>query len=463
MGFIYGTSSTHNGSESSSPHNLRKDAFIKNERAKEIRTKGSTHIKENGEHENWHFEDIKDFYKRTFQGSVDVYNAKQKKENRKIADYYEKILFDKKKHTCYEMIVGVYGSEIPPDIGKAITKEFFDGWNERNPNLPLIQVDWHNDEMNKHQNGHGHGIYVPVAHNCKTGPSTGTSLNQAFKEMGFIDKGPLTAQMQWQARENKVLDEIALKYGIVILHGQELEKRKHEKTDDYKRNQVLREQNKNLQEQIERRSESLSGLDRAIEQREKEIAQLDSQIALKRQEMASINQSAESIQKLNEDVKHAINSSKKQPIERLQENPPKYNILGKEKQPATSLVKTAQLNELESSPGLTPSDTWQLNKIEKGIRTVSSTIDNSREQQLQERVSSLEQQLREERQINRKLIDKIQRFKDWVIDIIEQELSILPSSQRFVHSIASKVRNALDSIERTSIEMSQSNDERELN
>ena len=354
MGFIYGTSSTHNGSESSSLHNLREDAFIKNEREKEIRTKGSTHIKENGEHENWHFEDIKDFYKRTFQDAVDVYNAKQKKENRKIADYYEKILFDKKKHTCYEMIVGIYGSEIPPDIGKAITKEFFDGWNERNPNLPLIQVDWHNDEMNKHQNGHGHGVYVPVAHNCKTGPSTGTSLNQAFKEMGFIDKGPLTAQMQWQARENKVLDEIALKYGIVILHGQELEKRKHEKTDDYKRNQVLREQNKNLQEQIERRSESLSGLDRAIEQREKEIAQLDSQIALKRQEMASINQSAESIQKLNEDVKHAINSSKKQPIERLQENPPKYNILGKEKQPATSLVKTAQLDELESSPGLTP-------------------------------------------------------------------------------------------------------------
>lgn len=463
MGFIYGTSSTHNGSESSSPHNLREDAFIKNERAKEIRTKGSTHIKENGEHENWHFEDIKDFYKRTFQPAVDVYNAKQKKENRKIADYYEKILLDKKKHTCYEMIVGIYGSEIPPDIGKAITKEFFDGWNERNPNLPLIQVDWHNDEMNKHQNGHGHGVYVPVAHNCKTGPSTGTSLNQAFKEMGFIDKGPLTAQMQWQARENKVLDEIALKYGIVILHGQELEKRKHEKTDDYKRNQVLREQNKNLQEQIERRSESLSGLDRAIEQREKEIAQLDSQIALKRQEMASINQSAESIQKLNEDVKHAINSSKKQPIERLKETPAQKNIFGKEKSPGTSLVITQQLDELENPPRLTPSDTWQLNKIEKGIRAVSSTIDNSREQQLQERVSSLEQQLREERQINRKLTDKIQRFKDWVIDIIEKELSILPSSQRFVHSIASKVRNALDSIERTSIEMSQSNDERELN
>ena len=60
MGFIYGTSSTHNGSESSSPHNLREDAFIKNERAKEIRTKGSTHIQENGEHENWHFEDIKE-------------------------------------------------------------------------------------------------------------------------------------------------------------------------------------------------------------------------------------------------------------------------------------------------------------------------------------------------------------------------------------------------------------------
>lgn len=461
MGFIYGTSSTHNGSESSSPHNLREDAFIKNERAKEIRTKGSTHIQENGEHENWHFEDIKDFYKRTFQGSVDVYNAKQKKENRKIADYYEKILFDKKKHTCYEMIVGVYGSEIPPDIGKAITKEFFDGWNERNPNLPLIQVDWHNDEMNKHQNGHGHGIYVPVAHNCKTGPSTGTSLNQAFKEMGFIDKGPLTAQMQWQARENKVLDEIALKYGIVILHGQELKKRKHEKTDDYKRNQVLREQNKNLQEQIERRSESLSGLDRAIEQREKEIAQLDSQIALKRQEMASINQSAESIQKLNEDVKHAINSSKKQPIERLQENPPKYNILGKEKQPATSLVKTAQLDELESSPGLTPAVNWKLDDIHKDIKKVSSTIDQSHEKQLLETVVSLEQQNRELQIANRKISNQLQLLKDWVIDIVERELSIRNIAFSVVNSVKEKMKSAISSIEKESQQM-QSNDSQTL-
>lgn len=461
MGFIYGTSSTHNGSESSSPHNLREDAFIKNERAKEIRTKGSTHIKENGEHENWHFEDIKDFYKRTFQPAVDVYNAKQKKENRKIADYYEKILFDKKKHTCYEMIVGIYGSEIPPDIGKAITKEFFDGWNERNPNLPLIQVDWHNDEMNKHQNGHGHGIYVPVAHNCKTGPSTGTSLNQAFKEMGFIDKGPLTAQMQWQARENKVLDEIALKYGIVILHGQELEKRKHEKTDDYKRNQVLREQNKNLQEQIERRSESLSGLDRAIEQREKEIAQLDSQIALKRQEMASINQSAESIQKLNEDVKHAINSSKKQPIERLQENPPKYNILGKEKQPATSLVKTAQLDELESSPGLTPAVNWKLDDIHKDIKKVSSTIDQSHEKQLLETVVSLEQQNRELQIANRKISNQLQLLKDWVIDIVERELSIRNIAFSVVNSVKEKMKSAISSIEKESQQM-QSNDSQTL-
>lgn len=461
MGFIYGTSSTHNGSESSSLHNLREDAFIKNEREKEIRTKGSTHIKENGEHENWHFEDIKDFYKRTFQDAVDVYNAKQKKENRKIADYYEKILFDKKKHTCYEMIVGIYGSEIPPDIGKAITKEFFDGWNERNPNLPLIQVDWHNDEMNKHQNGHGHGVYVPVAHNCKTGPSTGTSLNQAFKEMGFIDKGPLTAQMQWQARENKVLDEIALKYGIVILHGQELEKRKHEKTDDYKRNQVLREQNKNLQEQIERRSESLSGLDRAIEQREKEIAQLDSQIALKRQEMASINQSAESIQKLNEDVKHAINSSKKQPIERLQENPPKYNILGKEKQPATSLVKTAQLDELESSPGLTPAVNWKLDDIHKDIKKVSSTIDQSHEKQLLETVVSLEQQNRELQIANRKISNQLQLLKDWVIDIVERELSIRNIASSVVNAVKEKMKSSISSIEKESQKM-QSNEEREF-
>lgn len=448
-----GTISTHNGSQVSQEHNKRDAHFISNEMEKEFREKGTRHIRKDGEHEIWHHENLRDFYKRTFQKSVEEYNSKQKRDDRKIYNYYEKILFDKKKHPCYEMIVGVYGSKIPSDLCREINREFFEGWNERNPNLPLVGCYWHFDEGNL-QCGHGHYDYVPVSHNCKTGPSTGTSLNLALKEMGFVDRGKETAQIQWQARENKVFAEICQKHGITIERSKE--KKQHKTKDAYE-----------LEQRVEQASQRLSEADRAIEERTARIAQLDAEIAQKEAQRdsltASLEQSADDVRQLNEDVRHAINSSKKQPIERLKETPAQKNIFGKEKSPGTSLVITQQLDELESSPGLTPADTWKLNNIEKGIRTVSSTIDNSREQQLQERVSSLEQQLREERQINRKLTDKIQRFKDWVIDIIEQELSILPSTQRFVHSIASKVRNALDSIERTSIEMSQSNDERELN
>lgn len=440
------TISTHNGSTGSTLHNDRDELFIQNEMAKQEREKGTRHIRADGEHETWRKGDVRQFYDETFSESVQEYNAKQKREDRKISDYYEKICQDKKKHPFYEMIVGVYGSDVSPEVGKAIVKEFFDGWDERNPNLKLWSCNWHNDEQNANLNGHAHFDYTPVCYNCKTGPKVGTSLNQALKEMGFIDKGPLTAQIQWQQRENKLLEEICRRHGIIVERPKE--KRAHQEKDVYI-----------LEQRAEEAAERLSEADQAYQERIDSIVELDVDIAKKTAERdaltASLGQSADSVQQLNEDVRHAINSSRKKPIERLKENPPQLTIFGKEKVPATSLVKTAQLDELERSPGLTPSDTWKLHDIEKGIKSISASIDNSRERQLEQRIEQLERSLRHERQINRAMSNKIQLFKDWIIDIVEKELSFHPIAQRIVQSITSKLRSSIDSIERTAIDMNQ--------
>lgn len=47
---------------------------------------------------------------------------KQKRNDRKIADYYEKIKSDKQKHTAYEMIVSV-GNKIPLKTNKKLSVE----------------------------------------------------------------------------------------------------------------------------------------------------------------------------------------------------------------------------------------------------------------------------------------------------------------------------------------------------
>ncbi len=444
--------STHNGSKGKIEHNVRDEKFIANEMAKQLREKGTQHIRTDGEHEVWRNQDLREVYKEEFQESVDAYNAKQTREDRKIDDYYQKICDDKKKHPFYEMIVGVYGGDVSPEVGKAIVKEFFDGWDERNPNLKLFSCSWHNDEQNKNLNGHGHFDYLPIAHNCKTGPKKATALNGALAEMGFVDKGKLTAQMQWQARENKVLEEICIKHSIVVERPKE--KREHQEKETYILEQRAKEASQTL-------SEALTGIENAKSVRDGIDAEIVEKEALRDSLSSAIGESADSIQQLSDDIRHAINSSKKEPIERLSEKS-QIKIFGKEIRPSTTTVKTTQLDALEKSPGLTPSNCWQLDKLEQGLREVSATLDKSREQELSDRVRELEEENRSLRQINKSIENKFQLLKDWAIEIIEKELSLRGIARKLVQSITQRVQKSFSSIEKTSLEMNHEFEEREL-
>jgi hypothetical protein len=111
---------------------------------------------------------------------------------------------------------------------------------------------------------------------------------------------------------------------------------------------------------------------------------------------------------------------------------------------------------LESSPGLTPADTWKLDKVESSLRKVSKTIDSSREKALEDRVRDLEMQIRQRDKTIETMGQKINMVKDWVIDIIERELSKHRIGRFIVQNISQRVRNAIDEIEKTAIDMSQS-------
>ncbi|EJR46390.1 hypothetical protein IIM_04801 [Bacillus cereus VD107] len=59
--------------------------------------------------ENIHFvqKDIRSVYKVVFQEAVDKYNEKQKRNDRKIQDYYDKIHKNEKTHEQRELVVAV--------------------------------------------------------------------------------------------------------------------------------------------------------------------------------------------------------------------------------------------------------------------------------------------------------------------------------------------------------------------
>lgn len=220
------TIATHNGSAAHRDHNIRNEKVVSKE----------DHIDPKGVHENWIDERPRDAYDRIFGDAVDRYNVKQTREDRKITSYYNQIRDSEKQHPVYEMIIGVYSKDhnkgvmMPEEDQKAILREFVDGWKERNPNLELIGAYYHADEEGE---PHVHCDYVPVAHGYSKGIDTQAGLVKALGEQGFTKQGKDTAQVLWQRRENKALEDLCKARELTVLHPRE-ENRQRIETSLYK-------------------------------------------------------------------------------------------------------------------------------------------------------------------------------------------------------------------------------------
>lgn len=269
------TISTHNGSQVARQHNLRNPRVI----AKE------DHIDPNGHFEVWLDEDPKAAYERLFGEAVRAYNAKQKREDRQITDYYKQICEDSKKKPVYELIIGIYGKKADgtpicsKNDGKRILRAFTEDWERRNPHLKLCGLYYHCDEsvgINGSQVGHVHIDYIPVGENCPRGMVTQSSLSKALEQQGFISQGiNNTAQMQWESRENQFLATLCAHAGFEVVRGKG--GKEHLDTATYKKVKELQE----LQKQQAELAQSIT----KTEQEYKELQ--DSFEALKAQKTLS--------------------------------------------------------------------------------------------------------------------------------------------------------------------------------
>lgn len=234
------TISTHNGSAVSREHNIRADYVVSKEE----------HIDPNGTFEIWLDEQPKAAYHRLFDAALKEYNDKQTRNDRVIDNYYNHVKKDKSKHLVYEMIVGVYGGDnVTLDEGacKSILKEFYKGWKERNPHLEMIGAYYHFDEKGKEP--HLHIDYIPVATECTRSLRVQNGMKSALKQQGFVaTKSKETAQIQWEHRENMVLESICADYGIVIEHPQANKGVQHLNTNQYKAQQELNKVEKVLKD-----------------------------------------------------------------------------------------------------------------------------------------------------------------------------------------------------------------------
>lgn len=179
--------------------------------------------------------DIREMYNELFGQALAEYNAKQKRADRKIPDYYEHIKNDGRLKPFYEVVVQ-FG-----DVGncglksgnwekaKQMLDEYMRDFEKRNPNLKVFNAVMHLDEATPHL----HIDFIPVKRNNVKGLSVKVSMKGALKEQGFTSANKMQNEWAtWEETEHKAMTD--------ILRAHDLDRdiknvrREHLTVDEYK-------------------------------------------------------------------------------------------------------------------------------------------------------------------------------------------------------------------------------------
>lgn len=128
-------------------------------------------------------EDIQDAYHRLFDESVNNYNENQKRNDRKIKNYFDKIYRSKKEKPFYEFIAQVGNQGDQPDQKKCveILEDFHKMMQKDYPNMAIFNSVIHVDESTPHL----HLDFIPIGEGYKKGLEKRVSMQKALQNIGF--------------------------------------------------------------------------------------------------------------------------------------------------------------------------------------------------------------------------------------------------------------------------------------
>ena len=157
-------------------------------------------------------EDIKDVYHELFDEALERYNAKQKRKDRKIEDYYEHIRTGKQEKLFHEVIFQIGNKDDTGclseegQIARSVLIEFAKEFQLRNPQFRVFGMYLHMDEATPHL----HIDFVPYTADSKRGLDTRVSLKQALAMQGFKSKSKANTEWnQWMELEKEELARMA--------------------------------------------------------------------------------------------------------------------------------------------------------------------------------------------------------------------------------------------------------------
>lgn len=230
---------------------------------------------------------IEQAYHELFDEAQAEYNAKQKRKDRRIEKYYEKICNGDQEKPFYEVIFQVGNKD---DMGaasengalaKEILDKFYHSFLERNPQLHVYSAHLHMDEATPHL----HIDFIPFTTGSKRGLSTRVSLKQALADQGITGEGrSLTERDLWVQKEKKALAEIMLEHGIEW--EQKGEHKEHLSVLEFKR-EKRKEELAELEQSIERVQQKRVSI-KAVEQIETKPLPLTSKVAVDKEDFQNL-------------------------------------------------------------------------------------------------------------------------------------------------------------------------------
>ncbi|PGF06519.1 plasmid recombination enzyme [Bacillus pseudomycoides] len=198
--------------------------------------------------------DLRELYREEFGEVLEKYNAKQKRNDRKIDDYYKHIQSSKKTSLQQEMIIQVgdmndFNCRADYENANEILLEWFKGFEERNPNLKVYNAVIHNDEASPHM----HLNFVPVASGYKRGLEKQVSFDRAITQQDpTLDKTrPFD---DWREKEVNLLGEMLKERSI---ERKLVGSNNYKDVNDYKEKKDLEKELQFLNQKISERKNEL--------------------------------------------------------------------------------------------------------------------------------------------------------------------------------------------------------------
>ncbi len=226
---------------------------------------------------------LQEIYAKMFSADVEEYNARQKRKDRRIENYLEKVIdgFEREKvkidklkkqsatrHTirqnqkavkpCYEFIISLGNKRDTPQfrcadgkqrlLAKEILQRYIEDfarrYNGKEFGVEMFNSAIHLDETENNGIVHGHINIVFHSNDNTRGMRHQVSMNRALYQLGFCGDENKLAITKWEEYERGILTELCAQYGIEIIKGNGGE---HKHKDQY----ILEQEQKALEQEKE--------------------------------------------------------------------------------------------------------------------------------------------------------------------------------------------------------------------